>query len=119
MSPAHAHLPTLIHLSTLKPSSSDKTTRLIPLATSTDARLASALHIPRVGALAIFANAPGAKSCEDYVRSKVGVAECPWIDEAMSAQWKGTNVKTEYAAGKTKPNTKPNTNGGTSKPTQS
>jgi ribonuclease P/MRP protein subunit POP3 len=114
ISTAHAHLPTLVHLTTLEPSSStqseDKTTRLIPLATSTDARLASALHIPRVGALAIFANAPGAKALEDFVRAKVGVTECPWIDEAMSAEWKGTNVKTEYVAGKTKPKPKPTTN---------
>ncbi|KAF1917380.1 hypothetical protein BDU57DRAFT_555251 [Ampelomyces quisqualis] len=104
-SPAHAHLPTLVHLSTLKPSAptqpQDKTTRLIPLATSTDARLASALHIPRVGALAIFADAPGAKPLEDFVRERVGVTECPWIDEAMRAQWKGTNLTTEHTAGKT------------------
>lgn len=102
-STAHAHLPTLVHLSTLQPPSSDaastpsipQATRLIPLATSTDARLASNLHIPRVGALAIFSDAPGAKSLEAFVRGKVGITSCPFIDEALAAKWRGINVKNE------------------------
>lgn len=105
VSPAHAHLPTLLHLSTLSPATSESPstpTRLIPLATATDARLAAALHIPRVGALAIFADAPGAKALEDFVQEKVGPTECQWVDEAMSAKWKGVNVKTEMSAGKKK-----------------
>jgi ribonuclease P/MRP protein subunit POP3 len=103
-STAHAHLPTLVHLSTVKSSSlsSQQATRLIPLATATDPRLASLLHIPRVGALAIFADAPGAQALEAYVREKVGVTECPWIDEAMTAEWRGLNIKNETAIGKTK-----------------
>lgn len=92
---AHAHLPTLVHLSTLNPASNPNTTRLVPLATSTDARLSSTLHIPRIGALAILSNAPGAKALEDFVREKVDTTSCPWIDEAMAAQWRGINVKSE------------------------
>jgi ribonuclease P/MRP protein subunit POP3 len=88
-STAHAHLPTLVHLSTLKSSSSHQPTRLIPLATATDPRLASTLHIPRVGALAIFADAPGSQALQAFVREKISVTECPWIDEAMAAEWKG------------------------------
>lgn len=97
LSTAHAHLPILVHLSSIKPPTTTPSnpTRLIPLATSTDARLASTLHIPRVGALAIFASAPGAKALEDYVRSRIDTTSCPWIDEAMAAQWKGINVKNE------------------------
>ncbi|KAF1847396.1 uncharacterized protein K460DRAFT_402753 [Cucurbitaria berberidis CBS 394.84] len=99
LSPAHAHLPTLVHLSTLSPPSTPQsptaTTRLIPLATSTDGRLASKLHIPRVGALGIFQDAPGAKALEDFVRENIGLTECVWIDEAMKADWRGVNVKTE------------------------
>ncbi|KAH5502678.1 hypothetical protein HBI52_166310 [Parastagonospora nodorum] len=105
LSTAHAHLPTLVHLSAVKPPTStipSEPARLIPLATSTDARLASTLHIPRVGALAIFADAPGAKALEDYVRSRIDITTCPWIDEAMAAQWKGINVKTETSIGKSK-----------------
>jgi len=109
MSPAHAHIPTLLHLSALQPPISRSstpttalTTRLIPLASSTDARLASALHIPRVGALAIFADAPGAKALEAFVQENVDVTECKWLEEAMRAEWKGLNVKSEIARGKEK-----------------
>jgi ribonuclease P/MRP protein subunit POP3 len=98
LSPAHAHIPTLLHLSTL--SASTPSTRLISLPTSTDALLASALHIPRVGALAIYEGAPGAKALENYVRDNVGVTECKWIDEAISAEWRGLNVKSEVPGAK-------------------
>jgi ribonuclease P/MRP protein subunit POP3 len=98
-SPAHAHFPTLVHLSNLQPPSSSprptNATRLIPLASSTDARLASKLHIPRVGALAIFADAPGAAALEAFVRQNVDVTACVWIDEAMAVEWRGVNVKAE------------------------
>ena len=99
-SPAHAHFPTLVHLSILRDPTNTSTAqnRLIPLASSADARLASALHIPRVGALAIFADAPGAKALEDFVRDNVDVTECNWVDEAMKAEWQGLNVKSEVTA---------------------
>jgi ribonuclease P/MRP protein subunit POP3 len=103
-SPAHAHFPTLVHLSTLQnpiDTTAPKTrSRLVPLASSADARLATALHIPRVGALAIFANTPGAKALEGFVRDNVDVTECKWIDEAMKAEWRGLNVKSEVSVAK-------------------
>jgi ribonuclease P/MRP protein subunit POP3 len=113
-SPAHAHFPTLVHLSTLQaPSSSSAQTtatttttntapptRLIPMPSSTDARLASALHIPRVSALAIIADAPGAKALEAFVRDNVGATACAWIDEAVRAEWRGVNVRSEVVGGK-------------------
>ena len=110
LSPAHAHLPTLVHLSTLsgaEPTSSvtpatNPATRLIPLPTSTEVRLASKLHIPRVGALGIFEGAPGARALEDYVRQHVDLTECKWIDEAMKAEWKGVKVKSEQVSGSKK-----------------
>ncbi|KNG46196.1 rna-processing protein [Stemphylium lycopersici] len=115
LSPAHAHLPTLVHLSTLSPPSTTATTtatsttattpnstptpatRLIPLPTSSESRLASCLSIPRVGALALLADAPGAKALEEYVARHVGVTECKWVDEAMGAEWRGLNVRCEVA----------------------
>ncbi|KAF1833522.1 hypothetical protein BDW02DRAFT_631167 [Decorospora gaudefroyi] len=105
LSPAHAHLPTLVHLSTLNPnntssSSSHSQTRLIPLPTTSDTRLASTLQIPRVGALAVYAGAPGAQALEDYVRAHVGVTECKWIDEAVRGEWMGMCVKSDVAGGK-------------------
>jgi ribonuclease P/MRP protein subunit POP3 len=104
LSPAHAHIPTLLHLSTLSPSTSLTTipTRLVSLPTSMDALLASALHIPRVGALAIYEGAPGAEALENYVRENVGVTECQWVDEAMSAEWRGLIVKSEVPGAKVK-----------------
>jgi ribonuclease P/MRP protein subunit POP3 len=93
LSPVHAHLPTLIHLSTLKTQIDTQPTRIVPLATSTEPRLSSALHIPRIGALAILANAPGAKALEDFVRENVDTTTCKWIDEAVGAEWRGVNVK--------------------------
>ena len=100
LSPAHAHIPTLLHLSTLSSTPDDTSlqTRLVALPTSTDARLAANLHIPRVGAIGIYEGAPGAKALEDYVQQHVGLTECPWVDEAMRAEWKGLNV----VGGKTK-----------------
>ncbi|KAI4670164.1 uncharacterized protein J4E79_000445 [Alternaria viburni] len=105
LSPAHAHFPTLVHLSALSPSSaasatSETATRLIPLQTTADTRLASSLHVPRVGAMGIYAGAPGAKTLELYVREHIGLTECKWVGEAMSAEWKGLNVNSEIPGSK-------------------
>jgi ribonuclease P/MRP protein subunit POP3 len=96
LSPSHAHIPTLLHLATLQSTPGQPApnpTRLITLPTSNDARFASALHIPRVGAIGIYEGAPGAKALEDYVKQHVGLTECPWIDEAIRPEWRGMNVK--------------------------
>ncbi|EUC41232.1 hypothetical protein COCMIDRAFT_40560 [Bipolaris oryzae ATCC 44560] len=105
LSPAHAHLPTLVHLSTLSPPSATPdapltATRLVPLPTLAESRLASSLHIPRVGALAIYADAPGARVLEDYVREHIGVTECKWVPEALSAEWRGMKVSQEVPRAK-------------------
>lgn len=68
-------------------------TRLIALPTSNDSRFANVLHIPRVGAVGIFEDAPGVKTLEDYVRKHVGLTECLWADEAMKPEWRGLNVQ--------------------------
>jgi ribonuclease P/MRP protein subunit POP3 len=86
----HAHIPTLIHLSS--PTSSNNSTRLITLPPTSQARLASALHIPHVGALAIKEGAPGARPLVEYVREHVGLTECAWIDEAKRGEWKATKI---------------------------
>jgi ribonuclease P/MRP protein subunit POP3 len=86
----HTHIPTLIHLSNLNPS--DTSTRLITLPPTSEARLASALHIPHVGALAIKEGTPGANALVQYAREHVGLTECAWIDEAMRGEWKATKI---------------------------
>lgn len=96
LSPSHAHIPTLLHLATLRSTRKvdvEEPVRLIALATSNDARLAHALHIPRVGAIGLYEGAPGAKALEDYVRRHVGLTECLWVDEAMKPAWQGLNVQ--------------------------
>jgi ribonuclease P/MRP protein subunit POP3 len=95
LSPSHAHIPTLLHLATLRQSPESKSsepTRLIVLPTVNDARFASTLHIPRVGAIGIHEGAPGAKALEDYVRQHVGLTECLWVKEALTPEWRGLNV---------------------------
>lgn len=96
LSPSHAHIPTLLHLATLQSTPKAdvaEPTRLIPLPTSSDARFANALHIPRVGAIGVYEGAPGAKVLEDYVRKHVGLTECVWVDEAVKPEWRGLNVQ--------------------------
>ena len=96
LSPPHAHVPTLVHLAALQSDPKSKpleSARLVALPTSNDARFASALHIPRVGAIGIFEGAPGAKALEDYVRRHVGLTECAWMDEAIVPEWRGLNVQ--------------------------
>ncbi|KAF2270232.1 hypothetical protein CC78DRAFT_196022 [Lojkania enalia] len=96
---SHAHLPTLFYLSTHSAqldssiaSSLTTPSRLIALPTSAEAKLASALHLPRVGALGILEGAPGAEALLNYVRDTVGDVECPWIEEGLKAEWKGVKV---------------------------
>ena len=96
LSPSHAHISTLLHLATLQPTLKSKTSvaaRLVALPTSSDSRFASTLHIPRVGAIGIYEDAPGAKILEEYVRQHVGLTECLWVDEALNPEWRGLNVQ--------------------------
>jgi ribonuclease P/MRP protein subunit POP3 len=96
LSPSHAHIPTLLHLANLRRDPGtvpSEPTRLVCLATSNDARLASALHIPRVGAIGILEGAPGANALEEYARKHVGLTACAWVDEALRSEWRGLNVQ--------------------------
>lgn len=85
----HAHLPAQVYLSTPK---DQEPTRLVALASSSEARLASTLHIPRVGAIGIMEGAPGAASLVEYVRQNVGLVESKWIEEARKAEWRGVQI---------------------------
>ncbi|KAF2751199.1 hypothetical protein M011DRAFT_473705 [Sporormia fimetaria CBS 119925] len=86
----YAHLPTLVYLSSRKPAASP--TLLVTLPTSSESRLATTLHLPRVGSLGILDGAPGADGLVEYVRTHVAPVECTWIEEALRAEWRG--VKT-------------------------
>jgi len=72
-------------------------TRLVSLSTSSEARLASALHLPRLSALGIVEGAPGADALVEFVREKVGRVEVGWLAEAglegKNREWKGIKVK--------------------------
>ncbi|ORY15158.1 hypothetical protein BCR34DRAFT_612328 [Clohesyomyces aquaticus] len=97
----HAHLPTLVHLASLTHPSPKKSepTRLVPLSSASEARLAAALHLPRVGAIGILESAVGEGVGVDalvgYVREKVGRVECKWIEEAVGAEWKGVRIEVQ------------------------
>jgi ribonuclease P/MRP protein subunit POP3 len=87
----HAHLPTLVHLSSLTFPSRPQT-RLVLLPSSSESRLARALHIPRVGALGILEDTPGSDALAEFVREHVGEVQVKWIDEAKQGEWKGSKV---------------------------
>ncbi|KAF1997105.1 hypothetical protein P154DRAFT_565595 [Amniculicola lignicola CBS 123094] len=93
----HAHIPTLLALSTAplgspSPSPTPQPTRLVLLPSTCESRLSTALHIPRVGAIGILAGAPGADALVDYVREHVGLVGCGWVEEGLKGEWMGVKV---------------------------
>lgn len=91
---AHAHIPPLLALS--NPNAASSRTRLIALPTHTETLLSSTLHIPRVGALGILEDAPGAEALVRYVEENVaegeGTVECEWVREAAESGWRGVKI---------------------------
>ncbi|OCL12326.1 hypothetical protein AOQ84DRAFT_386208 [Glonium stellatum] len=95
----HAHFPLLTHLASLAHPSLPAT-RVVLLSSAAETRLASSLHLPRVGALGIMEGAPGANMLVQYVRDQLGVVEVPWLREGMlndgvGSGWLGTRILTE------------------------
>lgn len=88
----HAHLPTLVYLSSTK---TDTPTRLVTLQVKAESRLAEALQIPRVGAIGILEGTPGANALIDYVRTNVDPVQCKWIEEGLKAEWKGVKTSVQ------------------------
>ncbi|KAF2497432.1 hypothetical protein BU16DRAFT_505789 [Lophium mytilinum] len=114
----HAHIPTLVALSSPPRQSSsgqesevDKVAaerqpaRLVSLPTSSEARLASALHLPRLSALGILEGAPGADALIEFVRQRVAFVEVGWLREAGLEEvgegggWGGIKVKVSKEGG--------------------
>lgn len=62
------------------------------LPSSAETRIATALHLPRVGAIGILEGAPGTESLVSYVKDHVGDVECKWIEEVSRGEWKGVKV---------------------------
>jgi ribonuclease P/MRP protein subunit POP3 len=54
--------------------------------------MASAVGLPRVGALGILEGAEGAEALVGYVRESVGEVDVRWIEEASRGEWKGSKV---------------------------
>lgn len=54
--------------------------------------MASALGLPRVGALGIMEGAEGAEALVGFVRERVGEVHVRWIEEASEGVWKGSKV---------------------------
>ncbi|KAK3046790.1 hypothetical protein LTS18_013288, partial [Coniosporium uncinatum] len=52
-------------------------------------RIASALGLPRVGAVALLEGAGGAEKLVEYAREHVRAVGVPWLDEAREGKWLG------------------------------
>jgi ribonuclease P/MRP protein subunit POP3 len=87
----YRHLPTLTAMITSSNTSAPPIL-LVPLPEASEAKLAVALGIPRVGLVSICDNAPGATALLEYVRENVPPVDVPWIREAAEGIWLGTKV---------------------------
>jgi len=61
--------------------------RLISLSEKAEARLAQALHQPKVGFIGLQSNAPGARGLIELVRDSIEPVDVPWLKEAGSAKY--------------------------------
>ncbi|RCI14004.1 hypothetical protein L249_7999 [Ophiocordyceps polyrhachis-furcata BCC 54312] len=70
----------------------DEKTRLVGFSRSCSDRLSSSLGIARVSSVAVSRDAPGAAPLWDLVRRKVAPVDMVWLDDAMSAEYRATNI---------------------------
>ncbi|KAF2086517.1 hypothetical protein K490DRAFT_66710 [Saccharata proteae CBS 121410] len=95
-SPIHAHLPILCATASAKTTTPTASpTLLVPLKPSTEAKLATALGVPRLGVVGLLAGAPGADTLVQYVRDHVEPVDVPWLREVGAGKYLGVNVRAE------------------------
>lgn len=80
------HLPTLAHLSSEEPA------LIIPLPATAEKEIAAAVGLPRVSALGVMADAPGAEALIELCRRKVKPMGLGWVKDAVRGQWRGVKV---------------------------
>ena len=88
----YTFLPSLIAQIAHTQSSHRPQTLLVPLSIHSEAKLSSALGIPRVGVVGVFEDAPGAEALQEYVRDNVALVDVPWVGEVGDGRWLGTRI---------------------------
>ncbi|KIW45680.1 uncharacterized protein PV06_04051 [Exophiala oligosperma] len=68
--------------------------RLIPVSPQSGAKIARALHQPRVGLLGVEKDAPGSKALLNWVSDNVELVEIPWLEKVSSSTYFPVSVKT-------------------------
>ncbi|KAF2100377.1 hypothetical protein NA57DRAFT_54469 [Rhizodiscina lignyota] len=89
----YAHLPLLAQTaSSAQNLPAHSATRLVPLDSKHEQKLASSLGLPRAGVVGLMEGAPGTDALIEYVRSKVEPIDVPWLREAAEAKYMGLKV---------------------------
>ncbi|KAH0538144.1 hypothetical protein FGG08_005252 [Glutinoglossum americanum] len=86
----HAHLPLLTVTASLSHPRKPPIA-LVTLPKGSEARLASALGMPRVGVVGLSEGAPGSTALVEYVRESVKSVAADWLDGGN--RWRGTEIK--------------------------
>ena len=89
----HSHLPTLIKAASMAPASSQDI-KLVALPKGGEAKLSSALGIPRVGLIGLMAGAPDASPLIKFVRQNVPEVEAVWLAEAGAGVYLPVEINT-------------------------
>jgi len=87
----HAHLPQLVAAASLARPECEPT-RLVQLPKGSDARVCTALGIPRVSFIGILEGAPNAKSLIDLVEESVSKIDIPWMKEIQEAKYRPVKI---------------------------
>jgi ribonuclease P/MRP protein subunit POP3 len=82
----HAHLPLMLKTASMAAPEAPQT-QLVPLSKSAEARLATALGVPRVGVLGLMGDAPDAGALIEVIREKLEPMEVPWLEQALAADY--------------------------------
>ncbi|RDA84267.1 hypothetical protein CP532_1993 [Ophiocordyceps camponoti-leonardi (nom. inval.)] len=87
----NCHFPKMVGVKS-KDCPPDERTRLVGFSRSCSDRLSSSLGIARVSSVALSRDAPGAAPLWDLVRRKVAPVDMAWLDDAMGAGYRATNI---------------------------
>ena len=81
-----AHLPILVQAGSRRATASSAT-RLVMLPRAAEAKLSSALQIPRVGVVGLKPGAPMASELLEMVRARVPLIEVPWFEQSTAGTY--------------------------------
>ena len=87
-----AHIPVLVRTGNL-PVVASSATRLVILPRAAEAKLSTALQIPRVGIIGLHIGAPMAFELIDTIRARIPPIAVPWIDQAVAGLYLPVNIE--------------------------